>query len=266
MPEKAAEGDRRQTLATWMVAPENPWFARNLANRFWAHFFGRGLVEPVDDVRASNPPSNPELLAALTRHLVDYQFDPKALIRFITASRTYQTSSHPNETNENDEQNFSRAVFRRLPAEVLMDSVSDVTGVPEKFAGVPAGFRAVQLWDSLQQHYFLKLFGRPARATACECERATGASVGQALHLMNSPAIQAKLAHEGGTIARLAASTADDSGLVDELYLSFFSRLPTGEEKSTALQHLSARKEKRRQAVEDLAWSMLNSLEFVFNH
>lgn len=266
MPEKAADGDRRQTLATWMVAPENPWFARNLANRFWANFFGRGIVEPVDDMRASNPPSNPELLAALTRHLVDYQFDPKALIRFITASRTYQTSSHPNDTNENDEQNFSRAVFRRLPAEVLMDSVSDVTGVPEKFPGVPAGFRAVQLWDSLQQHYFLKLFGRPARATACECERATGASIGQTLHLMNSPAIQAKLAHEGGTIARLAASTTDDGALVDELYLSFFSRLPNGEEKSTAIQHLSARQEKRRQAVEDLAWSMLNSLEFVFNH
>lgn len=266
MPEKAAEGDRRQTLATWMVAPENPWFARNLANRFWAHFFGRGLVEPVDDVRASNPPSNPELLAALTRHLVDYRFDPKSLIRFITASRTYQTSSHPNETNESDEQNFSRAVFRRLPAEVLMDSVSDVTGVPEKFAGVPLGQRAVQLWDSQQQHYFLKLFGRPARVTACECERATGASVGQALHLMNSPTIQAKLSHEGGTVARLAAGTADDSTLVDELYLSFFSRLPNAGEKSTAIEHLAARKEKRQQAVEDLAWSMLNSLEFVFNH
>ena len=266
MPETTPDGDRRQALATWLVASENPWFARNLANRFWAHFFGRGIIEPVDDVRASNPPSNPELLAALTRQLVDYRFDPKSLIRFITASRTYQTSSHPNETNENDEQNFSRAVFRRLPAEVLMDSVSDVTGVPEKFAGVPVGFRAVQLWDSQQQHYFLKLFGRPARVTACECERSTGASVGQALHLMNSSVIQTKLAHEGGNIARLASGTTDDATLADELYLSFFSRLPTDAEKSNATQHLAAHRATRRQAVEDLAWSMLNSLEFVFNH
>ena len=266
MPEAAPEGDRRRVLAEWMVASENPFFARNLANRFWAHFFGRGLVEPVDDVRASNPPSNPELLAELTRHLVNYQYDPKALIRYITASRTYQLSSRVNDTNENDEQNFSRAVFRRLPAEVLMDAVSDVTGVAEKFAGVPAGYRAVQLWDSQQQHYFLKLFGRPVRATACDCERSTGASISQALHLMNSPAIQARLSNEGGNIARLAATTTDDARLVEELYLSCFSRFPGAGEKSAALAYLAAHRDRRRQAVEDLAWSMLNSLEFVFNH
>ena len=266
MPEQAPPGDRRRALADWLTAPENPWFARNLANRLWAHFLGRGLVEPVDDVRATNPPSNPELLDALTRQLIDYRFDAKALIRLITASRTYQLSSRPNDTNAADEQNFSRALFRRLPAEVLMDAVSDVTGVPEKFSGVALGARAVQLWDSQQQHYFLKLFGRPMRATACECERSTGASISQALHLMNSPALQAKLAHEGGTMARLAASLAEDAPLIEELYLSCYSRLPTEEEKATALEHLSANKAARRRAVEDLAWSMLNSLEFVFNH
>ena len=266
MPEQAPEGDRRRALADWMASSENPWFARNMANRFWAHFFGRGLVEPVDDVRATNPPSNPELLEALTRHLVNYQFDAKSLIRFITTSRTYQLSSRVNETNASDEQNFSRALFRRLPAEVLMDAVSDVTGMPEKYTGVPAGYRAVQLWDSQQQNYFLKLFGRPVRATPCECERSTGASISQALHLMNSPTIQGKLAHEGGNLARLVATCPDDSRLVEELYLTCFSRLPTAEEKSNLVKHLSAHAGQRRQAVEDLAWSMLNSLEFVFNH
>jgi len=266
MPEKVSEGDRRHALAEWLIAPENPWFARNLANRLWAHFLGRGVIEPVDDLRSTNPPSNPELLDALARHLVEQRFDAKALIRFITASRTYQLASQPNETNAGDEQNFSRALFRRLPAEVLMDAVCDVTGVPEKFAGVPLGSRAVELWDSQQQHYFLKLFGRPMRATACDCERSTGASISQALHLMNSPALQAKLAHGGGAIARLVANHADDGDLVDELYLASFSRFPSKEEKSNAGQHLAAHSGQRRQAAEDLAWSLLNSLEFVFNH
>jgi hypothetical protein len=147
-----------------------------------------------------------------------------------------------------------------------MDAVSDVTGVPEKFSGVPVGSRAVQLWDSQAQHYFLKLFGRPARATPCECERSSGASIAQALHLMNSPAIQEKLSHTGGAIGQLMAKHQDDQELVNELYLNCFSRLPTADEESNALQYLGARQDSRRQAVEDLTWSMLNSLEFVFNH
>jgi hypothetical protein len=264
-PEKSFEGDRRAMLAQWMLSPQNPWFARNLANRYWAHFLGRGLVEPVDDVRATNPASNPELLDLLTRRLVESRLDAKALIRFITASRTYQLASKPNDTNEGDTQNYSRAVFRRLPAEVLMDAVCDVTGVPEKFTGAPLGTRAVQLWDSLQQHYFLKLFGRPARITPCECERATGASISQALHLMNSPAIEAKLSHAGGRIAQLALE-ADDASVVESLYLAAFSRLPGEPEKLAAVQHLDSHGAQRRRAIEDLAWSLLNSLEFVFNH
>ena len=265
MPDTTPDGDRRVALAKWMTAPENPWFARNMANRLWAHFLGRGIVEPVDDVRATNPPSNPALLDALTKHLVNYQFDAKALIRLITASRTYQLSSKPNATNENDSQNFSRALFRRLPAEALLDAVCDVTGVPEKFAGVPMGTRAVELWDSQQQHYFLKLFGRPARATPCECERSTGASISQALHLMNSPNLQNKLAHEAGRIAHLAA-ISDDSRVVEELWLACFSRLPDAGEKERAVRHLTGRSAQRRKAIEDLAWSLMNSLEFTFNH
>lgn len=265
MPAETPAGDRRTVLADWLATPENPWFARNFANRIWAHFLGRGIVEPIDDVRATNPPSNPALLEALTKHLVEHRFDAKALIRLITGSRTYQLSSTPNETNEQDAQNFSRAPFRRLPSEVLFDSVCDITGVPEKFAGVPAGTRATQLWDSLQQHYFLKLFGRPARVTACDCERSTGASVAQALHLMNSPNLQQKLSHDGGRIAALAA-LSDDTQVVEELWLACYSRFPEAEEKAHAVRHLASRSNKRRQAVEDLAWSLLNSLEFTFNH
>lgn len=265
-PEADPEGDRRRALAAWMVAPENPWFARNIANRIWAHFFGRGLVEPVDDVRATNPPSNPELLEYLTQSLVKSGFNPKALMREIANSQTYQRSSVPNAVNEQDEQNFSHASMRRLGAEVLLDAICDVTGVAEKFAGVPRGIRAVQLWDSEQQSYFLKLFGRPQRVTPCECERSASASVSQALHFINSPALQTKLSHANGAIARLVAREKDDARVVEELYLSCFSRHPSTEELAAGRDYLGARKTRRQEAAEDLCWSLLNTLEFVFNH
>jgi hypothetical protein len=266
MPAAHPAGDRRQALADWMTAADNPYFARNFANRAWAHFLGRGLVEPVDDVRATNPPTNPELLDALARHLIDNKYDVKALIRAITASRVYQLSAKPNPTNERDEQNYSRAPFKRIDAEVLLDMVCQTTGAGEKFAGVPAGTRAIQLWDSRVSHYFLKLFGRPVRASACECERNTEPGVGQVLHVLNSPEIQAKLSDEGGTIARLVKQHAENGPLADELYLTFFSRLPTEKERAVAIEYLSKDKAKRREAAEDLAWSMMNSLEFIFNH
>ncbi len=266
MPEAAPTGERRQALARWLTAPDNPWFARNLANRTWAHFLGRGLVEPVDDVRATNPPSNPELLGALAKALVDSKYDFRQLVRVITASRVYQLSSRPNRTNEGDEQNYSRALFKRVDAEVLLDMVGQTTGVGEKFAGVPAGARAIQLWDSKVPHYFLKLFGRPVRASACECERNHEPGVAQVLHLLNSPEIHAKLRHEGGTVARLVRRHKDDGPLVEELYLTFFSRLPSADEKGAAVEYLRTDPGRRRQAGEDLAWSMLNSLEFIFNH
>lgn len=259
-------GDRRVALAAWLTAPENPWFARNLANRVWAHFLGRGLVDPVDDVRLTNPPSNPELLDALARHLVDQRFDLRQLIRTITASRTYQLSAHPNATNERDELNYSRALFRRLDAEVLLDMVCQTTGVPEKFPGTPTGYRAIQLWDSKVPHYFLTLFGRPVRASACECERAHEPGVGQILHLLNAPEIHHKLAHAKGNIARWSRELADDGTLVEELYLTFYSRYPTAQERKLACDHLRRDPARRREVAEDLAWSMINSLEFVFNH
>jgi len=266
-PTQSPDGDRRKLLADWMTTPKNPFFARNLTNRVWAHFLGRGLVEPVDDLRLTNPPTNPELLDALATRFIESGFDVHQLIRTITSSRAYQRSAHPNATNERDEQNYSRALLKRLDAEVLFDAVCQATGVPEKFKGVPEGARAIQLWDSQVNHYFLKLFGRPVRATACECERATEPSVSQVLHVLNSPELQSKLSHESGTVARLVRRyPSDNSALIDELYLTVQSRLPTANEKAVATKYLQDHESTRRQAAEDLAWSLLNSLEFVFNH
>lgn len=260
---RGQSADRRMVLADWMTSPQNPWFARNLANRTWAHFLGRGLVEPIDDVRDTNPPSNPELLDALSKHVVDVKFEVKQLIRTIAKSRTYQLSSKPNATNDKDEINYSRSLFRRIEAEVLLDMVSQTLGVPEKFGGAPPGTRAIQLWDSKANHYFLKLYGRPQRITACECERITEPSVSQVLHLLNSPEIHAKLTHERGNIAKWVREKKD-AELVEELYLTFYSRLPSDAERKTATEFLARHAGQRRQAAEDLAWTLMNTLEFGF--
>ncbi len=259
-------GDRRPALADWMTGPDNAYFARNLANRVWAHFLGRGLIEPVDDVRVTNPPSNPELLDALAHSVVENKYDVKGLIRTITASRVYQLASKPNSTNERDQQNYSRALFKRIDAEVLLDMVCQTTGVAEHFEGMPVGTRAIQLWDSGTGHYFLKVFGRPTRVSVCECERRREPSAAQVLHLLNGPEIQAKLSHDAGYVAKLAQRESGDDSLVEDLYLTFYSRRPTKEESTTAVAYIHKEKGRRREAVEDLAWTLMNSLEFVFNH
>ena len=265
-PKGNPPGDRRLVLAAWMTDAKNPFFARNLANRTWAMLLGKGIVEPVDDVRATNPPSNPELLDALAAHLIEKKFDLRALVRVICASRTYQTSSLPNSTNEKDDLNFSRTLLKRPDAEVLLDMISQVTGVAERYPGAPAGTRAVQLWDSAVKHDFLRLFGRPQRATACECERNHEPSTGQVLNLLNSPDLQKSLSHDAGTVAKLVHAHADDGKIVEELYLTAYSRLPTARERETAVAYLAKKPNDRRKATEDLAWALLNSLEFQFNH
>ncbi len=265
-PEVPPEGDRRKLLAAWMTDPQNPWLAQSLANRMWAHFCGRGVVEPVDDFRLTNPPSNPELLQALAKELIDHKFDIKHLMRTIIASRTYQLSSKPNESNLQDEQNFSRALFKRIDAEVLLDAICQTTGVPEKFEGVPGGARAIQLWDSQVKHDFLKLFGRPVRASACECERSVEPSVAQVLHVLNSINLQGKLSHAGGSVAKLCRRSADDAALIEELYLTFYNRLPSPKEQKPLIEFLRENHTRRQIAVEDIAWSMINTPEFLFNH
>ncbi len=266
-PEAAPTGDPRLSFANWLVAADNPFFARNVVNRAWAHLLGRGIVEPLDDVRLTNPPSHPELLTALSKDFIDHKFDFRYLLKTIIASRTYQLSAAVTPTNTNDEQNFSRSVLRRLDAEVLLDAICQTTKIPEKFDGVPAGSRAIQLWDSLVPHYFLGIFGRPVRSTPCDCERAGAPNVSQVLHVLNSPEIQAKLTHEAGFLAELGRRPGlTDKQLIDELYLTFFSRYPSDQERVNAEKYLQTQAANRQSAIEDLAWSMLNSLEFVFNH
>ncbi|MDA1232011.1 MAG: DUF1549 domain-containing protein [Planctomycetota bacterium] len=264
-PETSPTDDRRKLLADWMTAKDNRMFAHNLANRTWAHFMGLGLVEPVDDFRVTNPPSNPELLDALAHSFIESRFDVHQLIRTITESQTYQRTASVNQTNESDEQNYSRFLFKQLEAEVLLDAVCQTTGVEEKFRFVPKGGRAIQLWDSNAEHYFLKIFGRPVRATACECERVSEPTVSQVLHVLNSPEIQSKLSHQAGRLKLLQQAHSLDAPLVDQLYLTFFSRMPTDLEQQVALEYLESQSD-RQQATEDLAWSMINSLEFLFNH
>lgn len=266
MPNEPTPEMKREALAKWMTSPKNEWFARNLANRTWAHLMGRGLIEPVDDVRLTNPPTNPELLDALAKSLIESKFDFRQLIRTITASQTYQLSARPNLTNELDETSYSRAKLKRIGAEVLLDMVCQTTGVPEKYQGVPKGARAIQLWDSQVRHDFLTLFGRPVRVSTCECERVSEPNVRQVLHFLNSTRIQDKLSHEDGIVANLVRKHKTDSPIVDELYLTFYSRRPTKDEMDTALSWLKKHEMRRREAVEDLAWSLLSSIEFLFNH
>ncbi len=255
--------DRRRVFADWMTAPENAFFATAAANRIWAHYFGRGLVEPLDDIRATNPASNEPLMRDLAKHLRDGKYDMKAFTRTVLNSRVYQLSSLTNASNAKDEQNFSHAVPRAMPAEVLLDAISQVTGAPEKFNGWPEGVRAIQVWDNRMPSYFLKIFGRPVRATVCECERSNEPSMAQALHLMNSSEITAKVGARGGVARRLADSKKTPTEIADELFLATIARLPTDAERAAVLKTFDGAD--RREVVEDLLWSLLNKREFVYN-
>lgn len=272
------DDDAREALVDWMVAPENRFFAPALVNRYWKHFLGRGLVEPEDDMRDTNPPTNPELLKALADHFTQSHYDLKDLVRTICRSTTYQLSAIPNAHNASDKQNYSRYYPKRLTAEVLYDAVASVSASPSPFAGLPADTRAVQLPDNSfnASSYFLTVFGRPESSSACECERSQDASLAQSLHLLNSQDVLAKLAADTGRPAKLVAdgSRCDDDKLRD-LYQMTFSREPTAEELSVARNYLTREvRDKdgkpqpvpKRQAYEDIVWALLNTKEFLFNH
>jgi hypothetical protein len=263
--EEGTPSERRELLAEWLVSPENPFFARAAVNRIWQHLFGRGIVEPVDDFRSSNPPSHPELLDWLAARFVDLSFDRKALMREIVLSRTYQLSSQPNDTNAAEDRYFSRAYVRRLGAEQLLDCIGQATGVPERFNGFPAGTRAVQLPDGELVHPFLSAFGRPARALACACERGDDSTLGQALELVGGDAIETKLRAPEGRLAHLLESGVTNAALVEELFLATLGRLPQAAEQARFVQRLQQASD-RRTAAEDLLWSLLNHHEFLFQH
>ena len=262
----ALETDPRQRLADWLAAPENPFVARALVNRVWAELMGRGLIEPIDDVRDTNPATNEPLLDALARDFVKHGYDVRRLIRTVATAKVYGLSSQPNADNVRDTQNYSRAYRKRLSAEVLLDAVSDVTGDPESFGGMPPGTRAVQLWDHRLPSAFLDTFGRPQRKTVCQCERQGDTTLGQVLHLMNAPPVNDKISAPEGRVAQLIASERSPDAIIDELYLSAFGRLPREEERTAARAAFTAAGATRRSAAEDILWALLNSAEFVLNH
>ncbi len=265
-PDFADSLDRRAVLADWMTADQNPYLARAFANRLWAHYFGRGIVEPLDDLRSTNPASNEPLLDALAAHLREVRYDIKRFTKTLLTSRVYQLASKSNDGNARDDHNFSHSMARTLPAEVLLDAICQVTGVPEKFVGWPLGFRSIQVWDNRMPSYFFQIFGRPVRASVCECERSTEPSIAQALHLMNSPELMAKLHDRDGVPRRLAESSLSPRELIDELYLSTLCRHPDENEYSLMLEAFSGQGSDRRAAIEDVLWMLVNSKEFLYNH
>ncbi len=258
------EADRRAALARWLTAPENPWFARAIVNRLWGRLLGRGLVEPVDDVRATNPAVNEAALRALADDFVANDYDLKHTLRVICGSETYQRASEPNETNRLDEAQFSRHLVRRLSAEQILDAVVHATGVPEKFPGIPLGARAAQLPDTAVPSYFLDLFGRPARASVCECEREDRPNLAQTLNIMNGDSVNAKIRAPEGRLARLLDSPRSDAEVLEELFLSTLTRLPTPAERQQALATVRGAPS-RKEGFGDLLWALLNSREFLFS-
>ncbi len=258
--------DRRSALADWVTSPQNPFFSHEIVNRIWKHFMGRGFIEAVDDMKATNPPSNGPLFDALSSDFAAHGFDVKRLMREIVCSDSYQRSGEVTANNKGDKAFYSHFLVRRLSAEQMLDALSVVTGVPEKFAGYPAGTHSQALADTQTPSYFLDLFGRPARTTTCSCERLDDPNLGQALHLMNSADVNNRLASKSGTVTSLISSKLTDAQIVQSLYLTCFSRYPTAPELKTDLKPLAVQADKKRAAVEDLAWALINSNEFRFNH
>jgi hypothetical protein len=264
--DRATGDDRLAAAADWIADPANPFFARAQVNRVWYHVFGRGIVEPVDDLRPANPPANPELLDALAQQLIASRFDLRALLRLILNSRTYQASSEPNETNRDDEANFGRALVRPLRAEQLLDAVAEALDVPVKFDGQPAGTRAGTLPALAPRNVneaarFLRSFGKPERLTSCECERAEDTTVVQAFQLVSGATTQRLLTSPANRIGRLLAGGATPPQIAEELYLATLARPPSRAEVDLAVEH-AARNHDRRAALEDLVWGLVNSKEF----
>ncbi len=265
--EITADQDPRAYLADWMADPKNPFFAKAMVNRYWKHFFSRGIVEPEDDMRETNPPSNPELLDNLAKSFIDSGFDVKELVRTICRSKTYQLSSLPNDYNLKDKQNFSRYYPKRLTAEVLYDAFHQVTKTSQSYTGQPSGTRAVQLPDPTVGPYFLKVFGQPQGDTACECERSQEANLAQSLHLLNSQEVQSKIASGSGRAAELSKDAKrDHEDRIRELYRWVYSREPVAEEMAIATAHIAKHDKDPKTAYEDILWALVNTKEFLFNH
>jgi hypothetical protein len=261
------ESDRRDELAEWLTSPKNPYFTRSIVNRIWANYYGVGLVDAVDDLRVTNPASNEELLSAAAKFLAENKYDLKALMRAILQSETYQRTSRALPENVGDSRFYSRYYPRRLMAEVLLDTVSQVTGSPTQFKGYPEGWRAIQLPDSNVESYFLKSFGRPDREKTCECERTAEPSVTQVLHISNGDTLNKKLTAKGNRLEKLLSEKVAPEKMVEEVYLSALSRYPTPPEKAKLVKAIEeAGAKESRQILEDIYWAALSSREFLFSH
>ncbi len=256
--------DRRAVVAEWLTSPDNEFFARNVANRIWQHYFGRGIIDPVDDIRVSNPPSNPELLDELAKKLVEYKFDFRKLVRDICLSETYQRTTARNDSNVDDEINFAHGNVRRIPAENLLDCIVQATDGNEKYQGLPLGSRAVQIADGKASNYFLDTFGRSPRETVCACDATTDPSLSQALHLLNGTTVNSKIA-SGGIVRKMLAAKKTPEEIIERLYIRSLTRKPTAEEMQTLVE-IAAKGETPTAGLEDLFWAVLNSREFLFNH
>lgn len=257
--------DRREALAEWLTSPENPYFAPSVANRVWDHFFGIGIVHPVDDIRVSNPPSNPELFEALGQKLIEYDYDFKQLVRDICNSNTYQRSTERNASNMTDELNFAHGNIRRIGAESLLDCINQVTETKEKFRGLPLGARAVQVADGRTSNYFLTTFGRAPRDSVCACETSTDPTLSQALHLLNGTTIEQKIG-QGGVIKEMLKAGAPPQEVIESLYIRALSRKPTAEELERLTGMLPEDEKEIEAVLSDVYWALLNSREFLFNH
>jgi len=270
MPLDSTE-DRRLPFAAWLTSPKNDMFARAIVNRIWGNFFGRGIVDAVDDLRATNPATNEELLAALTKDFVAHKFDTQYLMRVIMNSATYQLSSEANATNQNDNRYFSKYIVKRLPAEVLLDAMSQVTGVPTAFVNYPKGFRAMQLPDVQVKSDFLSAFGRPPRVLCDAAERSVEPSIAQALHVINGDTLNKKLSAPDGFAALSLKLGLSNARLIETLFLSAYSRYPSEQEKTAILNALnsavvSPTSAIRQKQIEDMMWALLTSKEFMFNY
>ena len=256
--------DRREVLAEWLASPQNPYFATNLGNIVWAHFFGKGIIDQVDDVRVSNPPVNAELLAELGKRFTEYNYDFRRLVKDICTSRTYQLSTQTNESNEKDHRNFAHAELRRLRSEVMLDCITQLTSSTDKFPGLPVGARAVHIADGNTSTYFLTTFGRAKRESVCSCEVKMEPNLSQALHLMNGDTVNEKI-KQGGLIPNMIADKKTPADIITEIYARSFCRKPT-EQELAKLVAVAGEEENPQPALEDIFWSLLNSREFLFNH
>ncbi len=256
--------DRRGLMAEWLASPKNPYFATNLSNMVWTHFFGVGIINEVDDVRVSNPPSNSELLQELGKKFTEYNYDFKRLVKDIVLSNSYQLSTQANASNESDTKNFSHSSIRRIKAETFLDCISQVTETKNKFPGLPLGARAVQIADGQVSNYFLTTFGRATRESVCSCEVKLDPTLSQSLHLLNGDATTQRIT-QGNLIGKLLKDKKTPEEILDEIYVRCLSRMPSADEKTKVLALVNAEKDKK-QVLEDAFWAVLNTREYMFNH